>query len=149
MYITWSDYRNGEVDIFLSVSTDHGRKWSEPIKVNDDPVHNGADHFFQWLAVDPVTGAVNVVFYDRREDPKNQIADRRAGPLHRWRPHVLELRVDHTPFNPDGVFMGDYLGLAASNNRVYGAWPFRQGTETKTSVQVGVADFNSDAAAVH
>jgi hypothetical protein len=141
MYITWSDYRNGEVDIFLSVSTDHGRKWSEPIKVNDDPVHNGADHFFQWLAVDPVTGAVNVVFYDRREDPKNKtqivVLARSTDGGHTFQNYAWTT----TPFNPDGVFIGDYLGLAASNNRVYGAWPVRQGVEKKTSVQVGVADF--------
>ncbi|MGC2621045.1 MAG: sialidase family protein, partial [Acidobacteriaceae bacterium] len=145
MYVSWSDYRNGEVDIFLSVSTDHGRKWSEPIKVNDDPVHDGADHFFQWLAVDPVTGAVNVVFYDRREDPKNKsqivVLARSSDGGHTFKNYAWT----NTPFNPEGVFIGDYLGLAASNNRVYGAWAFRQGTETKTSLQVGVADFSADA----
>jgi hypothetical protein len=149
MYITWSDYRNGEVDIFLSVSTDHGRKWSEPIKVNDDPVHNGADHFFQWLAVDPVNGAVNVVFYDRREDPKNKtqivVLARSTDGGHTFSNYAWT----NTPFDPEGVFMGDYLGLAASNNRVYGAWPVRQGMEKKTSVQVGVADFNMDATGSH
>ena len=149
MYITWSDYRNGEVDIFLSVSTDHGRKWSEPIKVNDDPVHNGADHFFQWLAVDPVNGAVNVVFYDRREDPKNKtqivVLARSTDGGHTFSNYAWT----NTPFDPEGVFMGDYLGLAASNNRVYGAWPVRQGSEKKTSVQVGVADFNTDATGSH
>jgi hypothetical protein len=149
MYITWSDYRNGEVDIFLSISTDHGRKWSEPIKVNDDPVHNGADHFFQWLAVDPVNGAVNVVFYDRREDPKNKtqivVLARSTDGGHTFQNYAWT----NTPFDPEGVFMGDYLGLAASNNRVYGAWPVRQGSEKKTSVQVGVADFNTDATGSH
>jgi hypothetical protein len=149
MYVSWSDYRNGEVDIFLSVSIDHGRKWSEPIKVNDDPVHNGAEHFFQWLAVDPVTGAVNVVFYDRREDPKNKsqivVLARSTDGGHTFKNYAWT----DTPFNPEGVFIGDYLGLAASNNRVYGAWPVRQGTEKKTSVQVGVADFNGDAGAAN
>jgi hypothetical protein len=145
LYITWSDYRNGEVDIFVSVSADHGHTWSEPVKVNSDAAHDGAEHFFQWLAVDPVTGAVNVVFYDRRGDPQNtnQIV-------------VLARSTDggksfanyawtDTPFNPNGVFMGDYLALAAWNNRVYGAWTYREGKEDKTSVQVGVADFGGTA----
>ena len=35
--------------------------------MNDDPVGNGAAQFFTWMAVDPVDGSVNVVFYDRRD----------------------------------------------------------------------------------
>lgn len=145
IYVTWSDYRNGEVDIFLSVSKNHGKSWSAPIRVNNDPVHNGADHFFQWLAVDPVTGAVNVVFYDRRQDPRNR---RQIVALARSTDGgqtFANYAWTTQPFNPEGVFMGDYLALAAWNNRVYGAWTARQGTEPKTIVQVGVADFGGQS----
>lgn len=147
IFVTWSDYRNGEVDIFLSVSTNHGRSWGAPIKVNSDPVHDGAEHFFQWLAVDPVTGAVNVVFYDRRQDPKNQnqiVALARSTDNGKT---FANYAWTTTPFNPDGVFMGDYLALAAWGNRVYGVWTYRQGTEDKTTVQAGVADFSTATAA--
>ena len=44
------------------------------VKADNDAVHNGAEQFFQWLAVDPVDGSVNVVFYDRRNDPKNRLS---------------------------------------------------------------------------
>jgi hypothetical protein len=145
IYITWSDYRNGEVDIFLSVSTNHGHSWSEPIKVNNDPIHNGADHFFQWLAVDPVTGAVNVVFYDRREDPKNKTQIVVLARSSDGGKTFSNYAWTDTLFNPEDVFMGDYLGLAAWNNRVYGAWTYRQGTEKGTSLQVGVADFSASS----
>ena len=74
LYVTWSDYRNGDVDVFCSTSADRGRTWSPAVRVNSDPIHNGADQFFQWLAVDPVTGAANLVFYDRRDDPENNNA---------------------------------------------------------------------------
>ena len=30
LYVSWSDYRNGDVDVFLSRSTDRGRTWSAP-----------------------------------------------------------------------------------------------------------------------
>lgn len=147
IYVTWSDYRNGEVDILLSVSADHGRSWSEPIKVNNDPIHNGADHFFQWLAVDPVTGAVTVVFYDRRQDPKNQnqivVLARSTDSGKTFANYAWTT----TPFNPEGVFMGDYLALAAWGNRVYGVWTYREGKEGKTTVHAGVADFSSATAA--
>ncbi|HTV13827.1 MAG TPA: sialidase family protein [Acidobacteriaceae bacterium] len=142
LYVTWSDYRNGEIDIFLSISADHGRTWSEPVKVNNDPVHNGADHFFQWLAVDPVTGAVNVVFYDRREDPENRVQIVALARSTDGGRTFSNYAWTTTPIDPSGVFMGDYNALAAWNGRVYGAWAFRQGKEDKTSVQVGVADFN-------
>lgn len=142
LYITWSDYRNGEVDIFESVSRDHGRTWSAAIKVNNDPVHDGKEHFFQWLAVDPVTGAVNVVFYDRREDPENKkqivvLAHSKDGGK-----TFANYAWSNQPFDPSGVFMGDYLALAASHGRVYGAWTYRDPQQKKTTVQVGIADFS-------
>lgn len=143
IYVTWSDYRNGDVDVFCIVSRNHGRSWSAPIRVNNDPLHDGADHFFQWLAVDPVSGAVNVAFYDRREDP-----------LHRKQIVVLARSQDggrtfanyawtQKDFDPSGVFMGDYIGLAAWGNRVYGAWPVKPAPAGKTIVQAGVADFGT------
>jgi hypothetical protein len=49
-------------------------------------------------------------------------------------------------FDPRGVFMGDYLGLAAWGNRVYGAWPVRIAGTRGTVLQVGVADFGATAA---
>lgn len=141
IYVTWSDYRNGDLDVFCIVSKDHGRTWSQPVRVNDDPVHDGADQFFQWLAVDPVSGAANVAFYDRREDREDKVqivalarsTDGGAG--------FANYAWTKTPFDPSGVFMGDYIGLAAWGGRVYGAWATRSGTEKKTSVEVGVADF--------
>jgi hypothetical protein len=141
LYVTWSDYRNGDLDVFLIVSRDRGRTWTKAVRVNSDPLHDGADQFFQWLAVDPVSGAVNVAFYDRRQDgeDKKQIV-------------VLARSTDGgatftnyawttAAFDPTGVFIGDYIGLAAWDGKVYGAWPTRNGTEAKTSVEVGVADF--------
>ena len=42
------------------------------MRVNSNAAHDGTDQFFQWLAVDPATGAANIIFYDRRLDPKNK-----------------------------------------------------------------------------
>lgn len=143
IYVSWSDYRNGEVDIFLIRSLDHGKTWSQPVKVNTDPIHDGAEHFFQWLAVDPVSGAVNLVFYDRREDPANK---RQIVILARSTDHGKTFRNyawTHHLFNPKGVFMGDYLGLAAYGNKVYGAWPIHPSGSKGTLLQVGVANFRA------
>jgi hypothetical protein len=122
LYVTWSDYRNGDIDIFLATSTDGGKHWSSPVRVNNDAVHNGSEQFFQWLAVDPVDSSVNVIFYDRRLDPQN-----------RKQIVVLARSTDQgqtfsnyawtdEPFEAGGVFFGDYSGIAAYGGRVYGVW---------------------------
>ncbi len=46
VYVNWADLRNnggrdGDADIFLSRSNDGGRTWSEPLRVNQDPMGNG------------------------------------------------------------------------------------------------------------
>lgn len=164
LYVTWSDYRNGDLDVFLASSDDRGKRWSSPVRVNNDPIHNGAEQFFQWLAVDPTDRSVNVIFYDRRIDPQN-----------RKQIVVLARSTDggrtfdnyawtDEPFEASGVFFGDYSGLAAYGGRVYGVWteksnpaPEPTGKEGSgksddektakprprgTVVKLGAADFN-------
>src|SRR5215212_3460860 len=67
LYVNWIDARNGDPDVFVMSSRDGGDKWSQPVRVNDDKMKNGKEQFFTWMAVDPVDGSVNVVFYDRRD----------------------------------------------------------------------------------
>ena len=163
LYVTWSDYRNGDIDVFLSSSDNGGKRWSPAVRVNNDPVHDGSDQFFQWLAVDPTDGSVNVMFYDRRKDPQNRTQivtvarstdGGRTFPNYAW---------TENEFASNGVFFGDYTGVAAYGGRVYGAWMEKpippppttdetskkpeEGKEPKpqprgTIVVVGTADFN-------
>lgn len=66
VYVLWSDQRNGEhdTDVFLIKSTDAGQTWGQVRRVNDDTTHR--EQFFPWLAVDPMSGFLYIVFYDRR-----------------------------------------------------------------------------------
>jgi hypothetical protein len=52
--------------IELRFSDDNGGTWSAPIQVNDDA--SGNSHFAPHVAVDSVTGAVAVTWYDARND---------------------------------------------------------------------------------
>ena len=127
LYVTWSDYRNGDLDVFLSSSNDKGKHWSSPVRVNSDAIHNGAEQFFQWLAVDPVDGSVNVVFYDRRRDPQNRkqiVVLARSNDGGRGFDNYAWTE---SPFEAGGVFFGDYSGLAAYGSRVYGVWTEKPG----------------------
>lgn len=155
LYLAWSDFRSGDVDVFCASSKDHGRTWSQPARVNDDPIHDGIDQFFQWMAIDPSTGDVYVQFYDRREDPENRktgftLARSRDGGKtfvnYSWEETPFESRVP--------AFLGDYTWLTVLNGKVYGTWteatsedltaqpgrPSRSGTVIK----VGFADFSEE-----
>jgi hypothetical protein len=122
LFVTWSDYSNGDIDIFSSTSTDGGKKWSIPVRVNNDSVHNGAEQFFQWLAVDPVDGSANVVFYDRRGDPDNRKQTVTLARSTDGGKSYQNFAWTSEPFEAEGVFFGDYSGTAAYGSRVYGVW---------------------------
>lgn len=147
LYTCWSDYRNGDIDVFFSSSADGGRSWSAAERVNDDPIHDGKDQFFEWMAADPKTGAIYVEFYDRRSDPKNvstQVTLARSTDHGRiFRNYAWT----QTAFNPGGAFLGDYTWLASYNDRVYAAWTEAVPAETAgqqptTIIRVGTADFS-------
>ncbi len=60
--------------IYFSKSTDNGTTWSQPSIVNNDldTESNTPDHFYPSIAVNG-KGTVSVTWYDRREDPNNEI----------------------------------------------------------------------------
>jgi len=152
LYITWSDYTNGDIDVFLSRSTDRGSTWSKPIRVNDDAVHDGRDQFFQWLAVDEANGDIYVQFYDRRDDLKNLLSKvtlarstdhGRTFKNYAWTENAFEGR---------GMFWGDYTWLVAHAGHVLGVWTEVVAPTTSTEpagrnkgntiIRVGTADFS-------
>ena len=65
---TWMDLTpRGVTDIFASFSDDNGATWSLPQTVTD-PLGFAVDRFYPWLSVDATNGAVNISFYDTRND---------------------------------------------------------------------------------
>lgn len=152
LYVAWSDYRNGDVDVFAASSSDGGETWTPAVRVNDDPLHDGADHFFQWPAVDPLTGDLYVIFYDRRGDPANSAATITLARSTDGGRTFQNFAWSIKPFNPDRTFIGDYSGLAAYDGRIYGAWTERPGAARgrrgqRTIVRAGVAVFRGAAEA--
>ena len=148
LYVAWSDYTNGDVDVFVASSSDHGATWSTPVRVNNDPIHNGSDQFFQWMAVDPQSGAVNLIFYDRRRD--NLATTVTLARSTDGGKTFQNYTWDSDTFEAEGDFLGDYLAITTFGNRVFGAWAHQTseataltGTrKTRTLLRVGRADFN-------
>ncbi len=122
LYVSWSDFRNGDVDVFFSRSGDHGRSWSPARRVSSDSIHNGKDQFFQWLAVDPARGDIYIQFYDRRDDPKNRRTSVTLARSTDGGRNFTNYAWSDTPFEGENVFLGDYAWLTAYDGRVYGIW---------------------------
>lgn len=74
LVIAWQDARRGDADIVTARSTDGGASWRGPVRVNDDPVGNGATQSLPQVAFSP-GGRLDSIFYDRRQDPDNRYAD--------------------------------------------------------------------------
>ncbi len=138
LYTTWSDYRAGDIGVYCATSDDGGKTWTKAVRVNSNPPHDGTDQFFQWLAVDAESGAANVIFYDRRGDADNRkttvtLARSTDGGAsfanYAWTRDAFTPRKDE--------FLGDYIGVAALGNKVYGVW-----------AEVAAADVPKDKAAM-
>ena len=130
IYVNWADQRNGEddTDVFLAYSDDSGDTWSEPIRVNDDGA--GKQQFLTWMAVDPMTGHIYVVFYDRRNHKGDTtdvyLASSTDGGM-TW----TNERISESPFTPvGGVFFGDYNNISAVDGVVRPIWTRQEGRET-------------------
>jgi hypothetical protein len=155
LYLVWSDYRNGDVDVFSVASNDNGRTWSKPVRVNSDPIHDGIDQFFQWMTVDPVTGDVYVQFYDRRDDPANRKTGFTLARSTDGGKTFANYAWSETAFDSPNAFLGDYTWLAAYGGKVFGIWtevlpasadaqqqPAGRPARAATAVRVGFADFS-------
>lgn len=130
IYIAWPDQRNGEgqSDIYMVTSTNGGDTWRAPIKVNNVTSAYDNDQFFPAVAVGN-DGSVQAMFYDRRDDPENDLisvyfAISRDGGL-TWE----NIRMNDQPFDGDnsggksaGPFIGDYLALSAGPGWTVGVW---------------------------
>ncbi len=77
LYAVWTangiQFKEGNgLDIYFSRSTDGGKTWSIPFVVNDDKTVT--DQFYPTMDVKK-DGGVAVFYYDRRNDPNNNLTD--------------------------------------------------------------------------
>lgn len=117
-------------DIYFSRSLDFGRHWSEPVKVNDDnsPL---SFQFIPTVAVSPNGHDVHVAWLDQRNDPSGLLVEVfYAHSGNRGTSFDPNLVVTDAPFlstlsqhQSGTVFVGDYIGLQASDDRAVVAFP--------------------------
>jgi hypothetical protein len=138
LYIAWSD-KMRDADILFATSKDGGKSWSTPVRVNDDPVNNGANQFQPQMVVAP-DGVISVSFFDTRLDPQHRLIDvYLAQSIDKGASFLKNVRVTTGSWNPTldapideygAQFIGDYQGLAADNTFVHPFW-----NDTRTGKQ--------------
>ena len=127
----WHDDRNGDMDIYSVLSSDGGATWTNAIRVNDDPIGNGAHQLYPWITIDPV-GRVHATFYDSREDTyprfRYYIATANASD-ETFGPSTPASTVLFTAFSagPGGAAnesrqLGHYTGVTSSSLGIFPAW---------------------------
>jgi len=123
LYLSWSDQRNSsnDTDVWLKYSDNSGKSWSKEVRVNDDKP--GKHQFMSTLRIDPKSGALVGLFYDRRnhDDWTTEvfIAVSVDGGL-----TFQNKKFSSSSFVSDPKkFFGDYLALEVYDNYIYAMWP--------------------------
>ncbi len=122
VYVVWSDQRSGptDTDVYLASSDDQGTTWSTSRKVNSDGA--GRHQFFPWAAIDPASGNLYLVYYDRRRT-MNALTEVYLARSSDGGATFTEFPISQSPFWPrKSVFFGDYSGIAAMNGVVHPVW---------------------------
>ena len=115
-------------DVMFARSTDGGRTFSAPHRINDDPINHAKWHWFGTLSVAP-SGRIDAVWYDMRNSPNNVTSQLfysySTDGGNSWSPNVAV----SNPFNPfigypNQQKIGDYITVVsddASANVAYAA----------------------------
>ena len=128
--------------MFLIKSTDAGQSWSPAKRVNNDLTTS--QQFFPWLSVDPITGTLYCVFYDRR-NTVGAATDVYMAKSVDGGETFTNFKISDRSFTPmSSVFFGDYTGIAALDGMVYPIW-MRMDT---TRLSVWTAPFKDASTAV-
>ncbi|MFA8451034.1 MAG: GEVED domain-containing protein [Bacteroidales bacterium] len=133
IYVSWTNIgepginEDGETDAYVIISSDKGKTWSEPKRINQDPKGNGSIQYFPWMCCDPVTGVVSCVFYDDRNVGGVQTEVFCANSLDGGKTWE-DFKVSDVAFTPQPIpkmsskYMGDYLAIASYDGMVYPTW---------------------------
>ncbi len=150
IYICWPDQSSGNADILMVYSNDGGSTFSTAMRVNNDTTEN--DQWFPAICVG-IDGSVQLVFYDRRDDPENNLMSvyyavtYDQGETFDNYMYIDEEVVNFEGDNTRGPFIGDYLGIASTHNRTYAVWcDAREGTpETvRSDIWCGIVQYLPD-----
>lgn len=138
LYIQWSDQRAGgsDTDVFLIRSSDNGKTWTKPQRVNNDS--SGKQQFFSWMDVDMADGSIYLVFYDRRNH-ENDATDVYLAYSKDQGDTFENVKISESPFTPKkSLFFGDYNDISAVGGVIRPIWTRQEGQ--KLGVYTAIID---------
>ncbi len=138
IFVNWSDQRMGEndTDVWIARSDDGGNHWSEPIRVNNDSA--GSHQFLTWMDIDPITGYIYIVFYDRRNH-KDHGTDVFMARSTDGGQSFTNFKISDNPFYPTKeIFFGDYNNIQVYGDQIRPVWTRLD--SKKLSVMTAVID---------
>lgn len=152
-YVAFHDGRLGDADVWLWASTDGGRRWRRPVRVNDTKFRDGTSQYLPAVGVAP-DGRVDVVYYDRRADRRDvTTAVSLQSSFNGGKSFSARLGLSDTGFD-SGIGsgasrnmpeLGNRLGIVSVNNGALALW-----TDTRAGTrQNGKQDIARVVAAIH
>lgn len=153
-YAGFQDSREGDPDVYVWSLESGGDDWEGPVRVNETQVGDGSTQYRPALSVAP-NGRLDLVYYDRREDPKdilNEVSYQASfdeGESFSERvPISDESFSSRIGFGSDRGLpdLGSRLGLVSTDERAMAVWSDTRAGTLRTSKQdiarglVGVSD---------
>ena len=125
IYVVWDDLRNGDDDVFLSVSSDGGDTWSPAQRINNDPISNGKDQYWPTIAISE-SGEIVIMFYDARNTPSNDIIEayiaRSTDGGTTFTNELVSTQASPTNIPNSDVRFGDYIHIDFYGGNIVPVW---------------------------
>lgn len=135
VYVSWAaNDAKGFAHIYLSHSDNKGQTWSTPAPVEAHESALKTDRFFNWIAIDRMSGDIGMAYYDSRLDPENKLTDLFFSHSTNGGASFTSRRVSSVSFDPsiasayrsvgsiEFAFFGDYIGTAAHDRQWFPVW---------------------------
>jgi hypothetical protein len=119
LYLAWTDDGEGDADIWFMRSFNMGDNWTTPMRIHTE---SKGHQFMPAMTVDPSTGFIYIVFYDR-----SNYDDNRTDVYVAWSTDngtsFKNTRISDSPFTPTpDVPFGHYIGISAFNEIIVPVW---------------------------